>query len=552
MPRTCFCNDLDCCSRCRAYETHPAYAEWAVLPKGWKVGCRHRGAETRRVECPTCCGKVELKVFSCAKHGECTAAKPTPGRACCQGCPDYAAQEVVTVNMGAGGLGDGILGLAAVGALKKEHPDKWVVYKVGGRALPFVRLFGGYDELREYDFDSNDSVRLPGPDRQANVGYQHEISGRDATPRWERYCRNVGASQPTLPELRDPNRLRRLGEDFVGAVALAPFSAWSDREYSVPGWLALEALLARSGYRTVVLHDDAERCRPLKSEQVVGQSAERVAGVLLNAVCLVGCDSGLSHLAGALGRPTIVLCGQTVGERIFGLYPRAVCLTGELGCGGCYWHGVWHARSCQPHCPNLQTITPRRILAAVDAICLPPLGDDQSMLSAGRLAGLRDALLATRRLPGDMAELGVFRGGSARFMAHFAAGKTLHLFDTFEGLPADCPEGRHRAGEFAGPAGEVRQRLAGFPVELHTGVFPATTAALADVRYACVHLDADLYESTRAAIAYFWPRMVAGGRIVFDDWLWRDTPGVTRAIQEAFRDDEIEETALHQCQVKKP
>lgn len=51
--------------------------------------CQNRLEEARAVECPTCTGKVRIKVFTCALHTECTLAKPLPGIACCQGCRDY-------------------------------------------------------------------------------------------------------------------------------------------------------------------------------------------------------------------------------------------------------------------------------------------------------------------------------------------------------------------------------------------------------------------------------------------------------------------------------
>lgn len=51
--------------------------------------CVHLGAELRRVECPTCQGSVQVKVFACAARGECTLAKPIDGIACCAGCPAY-------------------------------------------------------------------------------------------------------------------------------------------------------------------------------------------------------------------------------------------------------------------------------------------------------------------------------------------------------------------------------------------------------------------------------------------------------------------------------
>src|SRR5579872_7199565 len=53
--------------------------------------CRHLGAPTgESALCPTCSGRVALKVFGCAIHGKCTQGKAVPGVACCTGCPDHS------------------------------------------------------------------------------------------------------------------------------------------------------------------------------------------------------------------------------------------------------------------------------------------------------------------------------------------------------------------------------------------------------------------------------------------------------------------------------
>jgi hypothetical protein len=56
------------------------------------VPCVHLGAATgaRRL-CPSCRGKVEVKVLACTLYGECTVARPVEGLACCATCPDYRA-----------------------------------------------------------------------------------------------------------------------------------------------------------------------------------------------------------------------------------------------------------------------------------------------------------------------------------------------------------------------------------------------------------------------------------------------------------------------------
>src|SRR5665811_557353 len=42
---------------------------------------------------------------------------------------------------------------------------------------------------------------------------------------------------------------------------------------------------------------------------------------------------------------------------------------------------------------------------------------------------------ATSKVPGDIAEVGVYRGGSARLICEVQGARGLYLFDTFEGLP---------------------------------------------------------------------------------------------------------------------
>ena len=41
------------------------------------------------------------------------------------------------------------------------------------------------------------------------------------------------------------------------------------------------------------------------------------------------------------------------------------------------------------------------------------------------------AVKATRKLSGDIAEVGVYRGGSAMIICEAKGNKKLHLFDTF-------------------------------------------------------------------------------------------------------------------------
>jgi ADP-heptose:LPS heptosyltransferase len=464
---------------------------------------------------------------------------------CGPACPGYAAESPyeppeeptavapgkVTLTVSAGGIGDGVQGLLVVAGFRREHPGTHLTYRPGPRAVPFVELFTGYDALVPHNQPPTDGSAV----RELNVGYGIEQNNKCRVPRVLRYAKNAGIRNARLPVLRDPAAVWEAGADFRGAVAICPFSYGWDREYSVPGWLAVERILRDAGHRTVVLHSRGERTWTFRSEKVIAGSPLRVAGVLRNAAAVVGVDSGMSHLAAALGTPTVVLEGPTNVANIFLGYANATTVDGRLPCRGCHWHAPHHKDHCSPRCPSIQGIPPEQVAAAIEAAALlPPAGLERTLFGPKKLAVLRDAVKGTVGLPGDVAELGVFRGGTAALLGRYAYDCRLRLFDTFEGLPADCPDGVHRAGEFAAGEADVvgflkAQRLD--PV-VYRGVFPAT--APAGVKYRFVHVDGDLYSTTKAAIAYFGPRMVPGGAMMFDDVDWKDTPGVTRAVEEAF------------------
>lgn len=130
---------------------------------------------------------------------------------------------------------------------------------------------------------------------------------------------------------------------------------------------------------------------------------------------------------------------------------------------------------------------------------------------------------AARFLPGDFAEAGVFKGGSARLICKEKGDKNLHLFDVFESLQDPAETGgedvRAHFGSIHGSLGEVRELLASYPnVHFHPGIFPHTISGLETLRFSFVHLDLDLARPTRSALEYFHPRMEPGGIMLLDDY----------------------------------
>jgi O-methyltransferase len=148
---------------------------------------------------------------------------------------------------------------------------------------------------------------------------------------------------------------------------------------------------------------------------------------------------------------------------------------------------------------------------------------------------LISALRATKSIDGDIAEVGTAQGGSARLIAQYAAGKTIHVFDTFEGLPAPgANDPGFVKGAYVCSLESVREYLKGFPVEFHKGLFPGSAAAVNECRFSFVHLDVDLYQSTLDCLDFFYPRMHLGGIIISHDYA--TALGVNLAFAEFFAD----------------
>lgn len=149
-------------------------------------------------------------------------------------------------------------------------------------------------------------------------------------------------------------------------------------------------------------------------------------------------------------------------------------------------------------------------------------------------------------VPGDVAECGVYKGGSAFFLARHIVrrglDKRLCLFDSFEGLsaPADIDGSYWQAGALTGTIEHVQNALAPLGpvpfVEFYKGWIPDRFSEVADRRFCFVHVDVDLYQPTLDSIAFFYPRMEPGGIILLDDYGFESCPGVTAAVDQFMAD----------------
>lgn len=160
----------------------------------------------------------------------------------------------------------------------------------------------------------------------------------------------------------------------------------------------------------------------------------------------------------------------------------------------------------------------------------------------------------TKKIEGAIAEVGVYRGGSAKLICEAKGDRPLYLFDTFEGIPVvnGIDEPYFHEGQFAASLEEVESYLKGYEnVYLYKGLFPASAKSVDNQRFSFINLDVDTYESTRDSLQYFYSRMNKGGVIISHDYLY--AAGVRKAVDEFFEDkpEAILELTGTQCLIVK-
>jgi len=140
-------------------------------------------------------------------------------------------------------------------------------------------------------------------------------------------------------------------------------------------------------------------------------------------------------------------------------------------------------------------------------------------------------------IDGNVAEVGVYKGGTAKFLASIFSNKKIHLFDTFSGMPdTDASVDGHKKGDFDDTSLEkVEEFLKDYDdIYLYKGIFPFTAEPIKNSTFCFVHIDADIYRSCLDSCIFFYPRLSTGGIMIFDDYGWVGCPGAKKAIDEFF------------------
>ena len=150
--------------------------------------------------------------------------------------------------------------------------------------------------------------------------------------------------------------------------------------------------------------------------------------------------------------------------------------------------------------------------------------------------------LKRRQVPGQLAEVGVYRGDFAAKIARIFPDKKLYLFDTFSGFRENDVEWEKEQqlvgngflsliSQFGDVCIETVLNKIHCPerCEIRQGYFPDSLDGMEDI-FCFVSIDVDLYQPTLKALQYFYPRLSRNGYIMLHDYNHDELLGVKKAV----------------------
>lgn len=194
----------------------------------------------------------------------------------------------------------------------------------------------------------------------------------------ELFARAIGYQLPSDAPAFD----LRLAPAVRERAVLLHGAAWGTKQWPERHWIAIARRCGAAGLEPVLFwHSAEERARAERIAAAAPRArvCERmdlggVVDVLASARLVVGVDTGLAHLAAAMGRPTVMLFGPTDPALTGALGDRAVSLDERFPCSPCLsrrclrlsgGHGTANGAQRPPPC--LVDLSPERVWRATGA-----------------------------------------------------------------------------------------------------------------------------------------------------------------------------------------
>lgn len=174
-----------------------------------------------------------------------------------------------------------------------------------------------------------------------------------------------------------------------------------------------------------------------------------------------------------------------------------------------------------------------------------------TMVDIYRCYELWQLISQTRKVDGAIIEIGVWKGGTAGIICKKTEieglNKKIFLADTFKGVAkASNRDDLYKGGEHSDTSAKIVNGLLSSKLHLSNfrileGIFPDETSHMIDDNvFSFCHIDVDTYDSAKDIIDWIWPKLQIGGIVVYDDYGFIGTNGVTRFVnEEALKKDRL-------------
>jgi len=262
------------------------------------------------------------------------------------GTPEFLALRALK-------LGDLLVAVPALHAIRRERPDHRLVLAVPGWLEPIADLVGGLDVLwptpgldhplgiEPGRIDTAMNLHGNGPESRGvleqlrpRVLLGHASPGWDG-PEWEDHVleRHRWARLATahgMPADQEDIAIDRPAQasPAPGAVVVHVGAFYGSRHWPVDRFAAVVEAFRADGHRVVLTGSAKERDRALEVAALAGWGADDVdrdvlagridlaemAATVADAALVVSVDTGAAHLASAYGTPSVVLFGPAPPE----------------------------------------------------------------------------------------------------------------------------------------------------------------------------------------------------------------------------------------------
>ncbi len=292
-----------------------------------------------------------------------------------------------------GGLGDIICTFPSVLKLRERHPGAFFIYKVHPMFTPIVKMGRVVDGILEESWTGRrkymetrhyDATYFPHTEEELRCGL-------DSVHLVDEFSRALDlklvSRQPRLypPLTLRPEFEKKLGEfrrktkHLIG-IQIGP--SWRVREWPAASWEKLLQLLhahfdctvIQFGSDVHVTKGASKAPRISQCENWVGQlDLWDCARALQKLDLFIGIDSGLLHIAGAVGTASIGLFGPTNPQFRLPLVTKSIGVTAKVPCLGC--HHRQPRLHWEDNCPNeiicMKELSPRAVYEAASEILQP-------------------------------------------------------------------------------------------------------------------------------------------------------------------------------------